>query len=149
MGHNSFPSDNCYIFWTPLPYFLGRHCFYFEILKLYTQSTPITMSNRAERVAEDNYERENDPSPVTGTFEDDSYAKETKPNLRGQVPVQGQKQQYDDPMQPPYSNTDQQLEEDEQEAIDKSNVLRGDRLRHAKPRTSNKYNEGPDEEDLP
>lgn len=67
------------------------------------------MSNRAERVAEDNYERENDPSPVTGTFEDDSYAKETKPNLRGQVPVQGQKQQYDDPMQPPYSNTDQQL----------------------------------------
>ncbi|OQE18898.1 hypothetical protein PENFLA_c020G06776 [Penicillium flavigenum] len=107
------------------------------------------MSNRAERVAEDNYERKNDPSPVTGNFRDDSYAKETKPNLRGQVPVQGENQQFDDPMQPPYSNTDQQLEEDEQEAIDKSNILRGDRLRHAKPRTSNKYNEGPDEEDLP
>ena len=41
------------------------------------------------------------------------------------------------------------LEEDEQEAIDKSNILRGDRLRHAKPRTSNKYSEGPDEDDLP
>ncbi|KAJ5472660.1 hypothetical protein N7530_006661 [Penicillium desertorum] len=107
------------------------------------------MSNRAERVAEDNYERKNDPSPVTGTFRDDSYAKETNPNLRGQVPVQGDNQQFDDPMQPPYSNTDQQLEEDEREAIDESNVLRGDRLRHAKPRTSNKYNEGPDEEDLP
>ncbi|KAJ5968845.1 hypothetical protein N7501_005093 [Penicillium viridicatum] len=106
------------------------------------------MSNRTERVAEDNYERENDPSPVAGTFRDDSYAKETNPNLKGQVPVQGDNQQFDDPMQPPYSNTDQQLEEDEQEAIDNSNVLRGDRLRHAKPRTSNKYSEGPDE-DLP
>eukprot|EP01083_Nonionella_stella_P092076 257622_1 len=106
------------------------------------------MSNRTERVAEDNYERQNDPSPVAGTFRDDSYAKETNPNLKGQVPVQRDEQQFDDPMQPPYSNTDQQLEEDEQEAIDKSNILRGDRLRHAKPRTSNKYNEGPDEEDL-
>ncbi|CAI7656065.1 unnamed protein product [Penicillium palitans] len=101
------------------------------------------MSNRTERVAEDNYERENDPSPVAGTFRDDSYAK-----LKGQVPVQGDNQQFDDPMQPPYSNTDQQLEEDEQEAIDNSNILKGDRLRHAKPRTSNKYSEGPDE-DLP
>lgn len=40
------------------------------------------------------------------------------------------------------------IEEDEQEAIDKSNILSGDRLRHAKPRTS-KYNEEPDEFDLP
>ncbi|KAJ5931956.1 hypothetical protein N7516_006445 [Penicillium verrucosum] len=83
------------------------------------------MSNRTERVAEDNYERENDPSPVAGTFRDDSYAKVTNPNLKGQVPVQGDNQQFDDPMQPPYSNTDQQLEEDEQEAIDNSNILRG------------------------
>lgn len=67
------------------------------------------MSNRTERVAEDNYERENDPSPVAGTFRDDSYAKVTNPNLKGQVPVQGDNQQFDDPMQPPYSNTDQQL----------------------------------------
>ena len=69
-------------------------------------------------------------------------------------------------MQPPYSNSDQQLgesipefyfsfrtnpyiEQDEREAVDKSNILRGDRLRHAKPSTSNKYNEGPDETDLP
>lgn len=41
------------------------------------------------------------------------------------------------------------LEDDEREAINKSNIMRGDRLRHAKPRTMNKYNEGPDESDLP
>lgn len=40
-------------------------------------------------------------------------------------------------------------EDDEREAINKSNVMRGDRLRHAKPRTANKYNEGPGEDDLP
>lgn len=38
---------------------------------------------------------------------------------------------------------------DENEAVDKSNILKGDRLRHAKPQTSNQYNEGPDEDDLP
>ncbi|KAJ6023490.1 hypothetical protein N7499_008886 [Penicillium canescens] len=106
------------------------------------------MSNRAERIAEDDYERKNDASPVTGTFTDNSY-KENRSNLKGQVPVQGDNERYEDPIQPPYSNTDQQLEEDENEAIDKSNILRGDRLRHAKPRTSNKYNEGPEEDDLP
>lgn len=39
--------------------------------------------------------------------------------------------------------------QDEREAIDQSNVLGGDRLRHAKPRTRNAYNEGPGEDDLP
>ncbi|CDM30857.1 hypothetical protein DTO013E5_497 [Penicillium roqueforti] len=107
------------------------------------------MSNPAERIAEDNYERDNDPSPVTGTFADDSYVEETDPSLRAQVPVQGDEQPFDDPIQPPYSNSDQQLERDENEAIDNSNVLKGDRLRHAKPRTSNRYNEGPGEHDLP
>jgi hypothetical protein len=105
-----FPSNNRYIFWTSLDHFWG-HCFNFEgtFRILYTTYSNYKMSNRAERVAEDNYERKNDPSPVTGTFRDDSYAKETNPNLRGQVPIQGDNQQFDDPMQPPYSNTDQQL----------------------------------------
>lgn len=67
------------------------------------------MSNRAERIAEDNYERDNDSSPVTGTFTDDSYAEDTNSNLRDQVPVHGDDQQFEDPMQPPYSNSDQQL----------------------------------------
>lgn len=40
-------------------------------------------------------------------------------------------------------------EQDENEAINRSNILGGDRLRHAKPRGQGKYNEGPDEEDLP
>lgn len=41
------------------------------------------------------------------------------------------------------------IAQDEKDAVDKSNILGGDRLRHAKPQTSNKYNEGPDEDDLP
>ncbi|CAI7645264.1 unnamed protein product [Penicillium discolor] len=107
------------------------------------------MSNPTERAAEDNYERQNDPSPVTEDFAENSYAGEPKSNLRDQVPVQEDEQSFEDPMQPPYSNSDQQLEEDEREAINKSNIMRGDRLRHAKPRSTNKYNEGPDESDLP
>ncbi|KAK4870413.1 hypothetical protein LT330_004761 [Penicillium expansum] len=107
------------------------------------------MSNPTERTAEDNYERENDPSPVTEDFTENTYVKEPKSHLRGQVPVQLDEQSFEDPMQPPYSNSDQQLEDDEREAINKSNVMRGDRLRHAKPRTANKYNKGPGEDDLP
>lgn len=41
------------------------------------------------------------------------------------------------------------IADDEREAIDQNNILPGDRLRHAKPRTQNAYNEGPDESDLP
>lgn len=67
------------------------------------------MSNPTERAAEDNYERENDPSPVTEDFAENSYAGEPKSNLRDQVPVQEDEQSFEDPMQPPYSNSDQQL----------------------------------------
>ncbi|KAJ5083873.1 hypothetical protein NUU61_008452 [Penicillium alfredii] len=107
------------------------------------------MSNPAEREGEDNYERENDASPVTGDFVDNSYATETNPNLKTRVPVQPDEADFDNPMQPPYANTDQQLADDENEAMDESNILGGDRLRHAKPRSANKYSEGPDEGDLP
>jgi hypothetical protein len=41
------------------------------------------------------------------------------------------------------------IAQDEREAIDQSNILGGDRLRHTKPRTRNAYNEGPGEDDLP
>lgn len=67
------------------------------------------MSNPVERDAEDRYERDNDKSPVTGSIADNSYANETNPNLRAKVPVQRDEQEFDDPMQPPYSNSDQQL----------------------------------------
>ncbi|RHZ72773.1 hypothetical protein CDV55_107032 [Aspergillus turcosus] len=108
------------------------------------------MSNRAEREAEDNYEAENDDAaPVSADVVDNSYVGETRRELRNEVPVQPDQADYEDPMQPPYSNTDQQLADDEREAIDQSNIMPGDRLRHAKPMTANKYNEGPDEEDLP
>lgn len=69
------------------------------------------MSNRVEREAEDAYEAENDASPVTGTVTDNSYVAETNPALRDTVPVQPDEQQVEDPMQPPYSNSDQQLGE--------------------------------------
>lgn len=119
------------------------------------------MSTRREREDEDSYERENDPSPVPGDVHDDSYIFDGATN---QVPVQADQAPYDDPMQPPYSNSDQQLgmlpcrrqgiklintADDEREAIDKNNTLKGDRLRHAKPQTENKYDEGRDEDDLP
>ncbi|EAW14290.1 uncharacterized protein ACLA_073250 [Aspergillus clavatus NRRL 1] len=107
------------------------------------------MSNRVERAAEDNYEAENDASPVPADVIDNSYVGETRSELLNQVPVQRDEASYDDPMQPPYSNSDQQLADDEREAIDRSNILSGDRLRHAKPMTQNKYNEGPGEDDLP
>lgn len=67
------------------------------------------MSNRGEREAEDSYEVENDASPVTGTVTENSYVGETNPNLRDIVPVQPDEQEVEDPMQPPYSNSDQQL----------------------------------------
>lgn len=67
------------------------------------------MSNRAEREAEDRYEAENDPSPVSADVIDNSYVGETRPELRSQVPVQADEADYEDPMQPPYSNSDQQL----------------------------------------
>ncbi|KAJ9302061.1 hypothetical protein DTO271G3_927 [Paecilomyces variotii] len=108
------------------------------------------MSNRVEREAEDNYEAENDPSPVSGRVIDDSYAySETQPGMRNQVPIQRDEDDFEDPVQPPYSNSNEQLQDDEREAIDQNNILGGDRLRHAKARSSTGYNEGPDENDLP
>ncbi|CRG87599.1 hypothetical protein PISL3812_04618 [Talaromyces islandicus] len=103
------------------------------------------MSNRYEREAEDRYEAENDFSPVSGNVVDSSY--NTKKSER--TPVQADSRPYDDPFKPPQSNSDQQLERDEHEAIDKSNILGGSRLRRSKPQTTNRYNEGPDEDDVP
>ena len=47
------------------------------------------------------------------------------------------------------AETDSWLADDENEAIDQSNVLKGDRLRHAKPQSANRYSEGQNEDDLP
>lgn len=80
------------------------------------------MSNPTERTAEDNYERENDPSPVTEDFTENTYVKEPKSHLRGQVPVQLDEQSFEDPMQPPYSNSDQQLGKSEFSSLANSKV---------------------------
>ena len=61
------------------------------------------MSNRREREAEDQYEAENDPSPVSGTIHDDSYV---RLGQEGPVPVQKDDRYVEDPIDPA---TDEQL----------------------------------------
>ncbi|KAJ5709648.1 hypothetical protein N7493_009939 [Penicillium malachiteum] len=46
-------------------------------------------------------------------------------------------------------DSNERLARDENEAINESNIIEGDRTRHAKPMTSNQYNEGPDEDEIP
>lgn len=67
------------------------------------------MATRLEREAEDIYEQQNDASPVPGDVLDNSYVGETRRDLQDQVPVQNDQQELDNPMQAPYSNSDQQL----------------------------------------
>lgn len=90
-----------------------HHTYNFVLLQLLNHTIPrdtiVKMSNRAEREAEDMYEAENDASPVSADVIDNSYVGETRSELRNQVPVQPDQDDYEDPMQPPYSNTDQQL----------------------------------------
>ena len=67
------------------------------------------MSNPYEREAEDRYEAQHDPAPVSGTVRDNSYAHENRSELRNQIPVQRDDDEVEDPIQPPFSNSDQQL----------------------------------------
>lgn len=67
------------------------------------------MSNRMEREAEDIYEDENDISPVSGGFSDNSYAHETKSGMRDTIPVKRDDDVEESEMHPPYSNSDEQL----------------------------------------
>ncbi|CAI7607133.1 unnamed protein product [Penicillium pancosmium] len=46
-----------------------------------------------------------------------------------------------------FASSNQQLAQDEDEAIDRSNIMK-DRTRHAQPQTSKRYNEA-NEDDLP
>ncbi|KAL4936074.1 hypothetical protein BDV06DRAFT_114371 [Aspergillus oleicola] len=110
------------------------------------------MSNRAERTAEDAYERDNDTTTF-GDIHDNSYAYQTgNQGFSMGIPVQRDEDDLDDPMQPPHSNSNQQLEQDENEVIDSSNMLNdpgsGRTTRRNKPQATG-YSEGPDEDDLP
>ncbi|KAN0069253.1 hypothetical protein V8E54_012882 [Elaphomyces granulatus] len=110
----------------------------------------VVMSNREEREADALYEAENDRSPVPRTpLADNSYVRETRREIADINPIVPDNAEFKDPVQPPYSNTKGQLAQDESEAIDKLNILPGDRLRHAQPQTANRYNEGLDENKLP
>lgn len=67
------------------------------------------MSNPAEREADDAYEEENDPAPVPSTPIDNSYVGDTRRDLTDIVPVQRDEDEIEDPIQPPYSNSDEML----------------------------------------
>lgn len=62
-----------------------------------------------DRDAEDLYEEQNDSTPVSGNVVDDSFARETRRELNETVPVQRDQQYIEDPIQPPYSNSNSQL----------------------------------------
>ncbi|KAJ5444438.1 uncharacterized protein N7458_008310 [Penicillium daleae] len=63
------------------------------------------------------------------------------------IPVQDDIQDVEDPVDEGMADSDQQLANDEKEAIDRSNII-NERTRHAKPQTDNGYNEG-SEDNLP
>ncbi|KAH8427685.1 uncharacterized protein LDX57_005395 [Aspergillus melleus] len=66
-----------------------------------------------------------------------------------QLPAEVDDDDFDQsPMLADDADSEEQLERDEDDAIDKSNIIPGDGLRHAKPQTQNQYSEGPDEDDI-
>ncbi|EHK21111.1 uncharacterized protein TRIVIDRAFT_59511 [Trichoderma virens Gv29-8] len=73
-----------------------------------------------------------------GQVQDDSYVTSRKEP----IPVESDNAVVEDPVQTSLADTDQQLEQDEKEAIDKSNII-DQRTRGSKPRGS--YKEPGDE----
>ncbi|KAI9831546.1 MAG: hypothetical protein M1819_004776 [Sarea resinae] len=101
----------------------------------------------SQRQAEDAYEEQNDATGgdvPSGSVQDDSYASRTG---QSHIPVQKDDAPLDDPYQPKFSNSDEQLQADDADAIDSSNII-GSKTRGAKPRTGG-YGEPGDEEGLP
>ncbi|KAF7716922.1 Uncharacterized protein PECH_000686 [Penicillium ucsense] len=107
------------------------------------------MSNPINRDSEDVYERESDQSRVNRAFADSSYVTGANQDQDEIVPVQSDDQPVEDPIDPATADTNRQLRQDEREAVNESNIMQGDRLRHTRPVTSNRYNEGPEESDIP
>ncbi|KAJ5357466.1 hypothetical protein N7541_004624 [Penicillium brevicompactum] len=50
-------------------------------------------------------------------------------------------QDMQDPIEPGSTDVDERMTRDFKDAIDRTNILDGDRLRHAKPQSSTAYNE--------
>jgi hypothetical protein len=96
--------------------------------------------------ADETYEAKNDPTGgdvPSGDVKMDDYAEN-----KGPIPVQSDDAPVEDPIDADVADSNEQLERDDKEAIDKSNIIKGSRTRHAKPQGPG-YSEGPDEDDLP
>ncbi|EFY85927.1 hypothetical protein J3459_005998 [Metarhizium acridum] len=78
-----------------------------------------------------------------GQVQDNSYVTGTKSNQP--IPVQSDNARVEDPIDTKKADTDEQLEQDDKEAIDKSNMMKN-RTRGAKPRET--YKEPSDEQGL-
>ncbi|KAK6430322.1 hypothetical protein LTR95_013523 [Oleoguttula sp. CCFEE 5521] len=76
---------------------------------------------------------------------DNDYKSRTGQHLN--VPVQSDETPVEDPIDPATADSDAQLEKDDKEAIDSSNIIDGSRTRGAKP--AGTYQEPGDEEGLP
>ncbi|KAK4064433.1 hypothetical protein Trihar35433_7950 [Trichoderma harzianum] len=77
------------------------------------------------------YASEQIDSVPEGQVQDDSYVTGGKES----IPVQSDNAPLEDPIQASSADTDQQLEQDDKEAIDKSNII-DERTRGSKPRRS-------------
>ncbi|KAM0238888.1 hypothetical protein ACHAP5_008523 [Fusarium lateritium] len=82
----------------------------------------------------------------TGDYQEDSYV--SRPGQKEQpVPVQSDSDRVDDPIDPEQADTDAQLERDDKDAIDESNIIE-ERTRGA-TQPDGTYTEPGDEEGLP
>ncbi|KAB5545857.1 hypothetical protein GE09DRAFT_1224806 [Coniochaeta sp. 2T2.1] len=81
----------------------------------------------------------------SGEVHDNSYV--SKGDDAKVNPVVSDDAPVEDPIDDKTADTDAQLDRDDKEAIDKGNILKGDRTRHAKPVAT--YREPGDEEGLP
>ncbi|KAK0755595.1 hypothetical protein N5P37_011837 [Trichoderma harzianum] len=68
-------------------------------------------------------------SDIEGKLQDDSYVTSQK---NEPFPVQGDNERVEDPVKALSADSDQQLEQDEREAIEKSNII-DERTRGSKP----------------
>ncbi|KAL9621676.1 MAG: hypothetical protein Q9160_003929 [Pyrenula sp. 1 TL-2023] len=96
--------------------------------------------------ADKQYEEVNDSLPAdapAGDKQDNDYASRTG---QGEIPVVKDDAQIEDPIDANVADSDEQLNRDDADAIDKSNIV-GDRTRHAKP--SGGYREPGDNEGIP
>ncbi|KAI0839225.1 hypothetical protein F5Y06DRAFT_295845 [Hypoxylon sp. FL0890] len=82
----------------------------------------------------------------SGNVADNSYVSRSG-HKNEEIPVQSDGDLVEDPIDEGKADSDEQLERDDREAIDKSNII-DERTRHAKP-SNGTYRQPGDEEGLP